>query len=658
MPWYNYRPRRRRWRRHWRRPRTYFRRRYWRNRWVRRRRFKKKLKKLKLTQFQPKCIRKCTVKGPICLFQSTNQRLNNDFDLYELSMVPEHLPGGGGWGIKIFSLEGLYSEHVYARNVFTRSNKELTLVRYTGCKIKLYQSEYVDYYFSYSISQPMQSSLALYNSMQPNIHSLMQHKITVPSRKTYAKKKPYIQIKIQPPTQLQNKWYFQQDFAKQPLLMTMVTATSLNKYFIDPNDANTNMNITSLNVSVFQNRNFANPGTGYWAKKIGDKTFYLYASREVNPSSGLKVNMLVPLTDTKNYSGGKSFNEAFPGGQSTQWNNWKTSWSQYQGNPFYPEYLDGTTKTYLIAQAPATLFSGNYEKKEQTYSPVELTNTIRYNPYADQGSTNQIYFKSNTKEEVNWQPPDNPELTNENLPFWVLLWGFPDWHKKIKKHLHLESAYILTMTHEPATHQKEYLVPLSPSFIQGKSPYEPDEGPTGPDRSSWYPQLQYQNEIITAICSSGPGVARLPDNYTAQAIMKYYFYFKWGGNPPQMSAIDDPLKKPTYVIPSNKYTTNSLQNPATNPESILWNFDQRRDYLTPRAIQRLQKDKGTEKTVVAGGSHFQDVQLQTSDSSEETTSEEEEAQTTLYEQLQRQRLKQLRIKHRIVKILKNLQQLE
>lgn len=573
-------------------------------------------------------------------------------------MVPEHLPGGGGWGIKIFSLEGLYSEHVYARNVFTRTNQELTLVRYTGCKIRLYQSEYVDYYFSYSISMPMQSSLALYNTMQPNMHSLLQHKITVPSRKTYPKRKPYITVKIQPPTQLQNKWYFQQDFAKQPLLMTMVSATSLNKYFIDPNDANTNMNITSLNVSVFQNRNFANPGTGYWAKKTLQTTFYLYASREVNPSQGLQIILLIPLTDTKNYVAGKSYDEAFPGHQSSKWEQWKTEWTKYQGNPFYPEYLDGSTKCYLIGQAPSTLFKCAYGTKELTYTPVDLINTIRYNPYADQGSTNQIYFKSNSKDETNWQPPDNPELTNENLPFWVLLWGFKDWHKKIKKHLHLETSYILTMTHEPSSHAKEYLVPLSKSFLEGKSPYEPEEGPTGPDRTSWYPQLQYQNEAITDICSSGPGVARLPDNYTAQAIMKYWFYFKWGGNPPQMSAIEDPLKKPTYVIPGNKYTTNSLQNPATNPETILWNFDQRRGYLTQRAIQRLQKDQSTEKTIVAGGSHFEDVQAPQTDSSEETTSEEEETQTPLYEQLQRQRLKQLRIKQRIVKILKNLQQLE
>ncbi len=42
------------------------------------------------------------------------------------------------------------------------------------------------------------------------------------------------------------------------------------------------------------------------------------------------------------------------------------------------------------------------------------------------------YFKANSKEEQNWQPPDNPELTNENLPFWLLLWGFTDWQQKIK----------------------------------------------------------------------------------------------------------------------------------------------------------------------------------------------------------------------------------
>lgn len=207
MPWWNYRPRYRyrRYRRRWRRPRPTIFRRFYRRRWVRRRRSKRKLKKIKIKQFQPQSIRKCNIKGPICLFQTTNTRIDRNFDSYELSEVPEHLPGGGGWGIKVYSLEALFAEHAYARNVWTHSNNNLPLVRYTGCKIKLFQSEYVDYTVTYTNQTPMTSTLGMYNTMQPSIHNLMQHRIVVPSIKTFKRRKPWITRYISPPTQLENK---------------------------------------------------------------------------------------------------------------------------------------------------------------------------------------------------------------------------------------------------------------------------------------------------------------------------------------------------------------------------------------------------------------------------------------------------------------------
>nr|UGV34949.1 MAG: ORF1 [TTV-like mini virus] len=661
MPWYNYRPYRtyrRKWRRYWRRPRGTFRRQWWRRRRVRRRFYRKKLKKLKLTQFQPHCIRKCKIKGPICLFQCTNQRLINDFDLYELSQVPPHLPGGGGWGIKRFTLESLFSEHVYARNVWTKTNRELPLVRYTGCKIKLYQSQYTDYVFTYSTDQPMQSSLAMYNSMQPSIHSMTKNKIIMPSLETYRRKKPYKTIHIKPPPQLQNKWYFQNEFSKTPLLLTRTSAMSLNKFYIDPDKISTNMDIISLNASVFQNRNFKSPPftTGYWAKKTLDKTFYLYATNEEYPKNGLSIQHLIPLTDSKNFEAGKNFLMVYPSGQSAQWSQWQTTtYKSNLGNPFYPDYLQGTYMVVLIPKDPNQLFNQEMTAKETTYTPVELTQTLRYNPYSDQGNTNMCYFKSNSKEEINWQPPENPELYNENLPFWLLLWGFSDWHKKIKKHLHLETDYILCMTHEPASHQKEYIIPISQSFYEGRSPYETKEGPSKADAISWYPQLQYQNEILNDICRAGPGVTRIPDNYSVQAYMVYEFYFKWGGNPPQMSTIDDPIKQPSYVIPSNLYTTPSLQNPTGDPSKLLYAFDQRRGQITSTALQRIQKDSTTKRHFITDGTHFE--QVQTGETTPETSSSEEE-ETPLYEQLQQQRQQQLKLRQRIMKTLKKLQLLE
>lgn len=561
------------------------------------------------------------------------------------------MPGGGGWGIKAYTLEALFSEHAYARNVWTSTNKNLPLCRYMGCKLIFYQSDYVDYCITVSNELPMESSLGMYNAMQPSIHHMLPNAIIIPSRKTYPRKKPYRKLWIPPPTQLQNKWYFQQDLAKTPLCMTRVSSMSLLNFYIHPNSINTNMTIHTLNIPLFQNRNF-NTTVDYSPKGSGTTAVYLYASAEENPSGGLDKKQLIPLVNTKFYKPG------FPYSQSgeTNINQWKTNYTKYAGNPFHSDYLKKEILVYQIASPPSSVFS-DMTQKQQTYSEVDITKSIRYNPYSDQGNTNQCYFKSNKKDETGWMPPDNTELTNEGLPFWLLLWGFSDWHKKIKKHQHLETDWILTLTHMTSAINKEYLCPLSESFMNGHSPYQTDGDPTEPDWSSWYPQLQYQNEIINDICAAGPGTAKLHDNYSAQALMRYKFYFKWGGSPPPMSTVRDPQKQPTFVIPGNRTSTNSLQNPGGDPASILWSFDERRQQLTQKAIERIQKDSKPEKPFITGGSFFQEPTPYQQEETPETSSEEEE-EASLYDQLNRQRLKQQRIKLRILNTLKKLQDIE
>lgn len=210
MPWRRYH--RRRWRRRrpqfW-RPRPTFRRRLWKRRyWVRNKRPKRKLKKLRLTEWQPKAIRKCNVKGFLCLFQTGIDRISYNFDMYETSIIPEKLPGGGGFSIKNLSLLALYDEHIHGHNIFTHTNQPYQLMRYLGCTLYLYQSLNVDYIMTYSNTWPLKSTMLMYNTMQPSIHALQKNKILIPSKNTWKWKKPYKKVFIPPPTQMQNKWYF------------------------------------------------------------------------------------------------------------------------------------------------------------------------------------------------------------------------------------------------------------------------------------------------------------------------------------------------------------------------------------------------------------------------------------------------------------------
>lgn len=664
MPWWRYRFRRP-WRRYWRRARAPLRRRYWRRRWVR----KRKKTKIRLTQYQPKCIRKCKIIGLSCLFASTKYRLSNDYDLYEYSEIPERLPGGGGWGIKVFSLGALYSDHEYAKNCWTKTNHDLPLVRYLGCRLTFYQSEYVDYIVTYTNSLPMTSSIGMYNSMQPYIQYLQQHKLIVPGTKTYRKKKPFFKLWVKPPNPLQNKWYFAQDLTKTPLLMLRTSATSLNKFFIDPDSYSNCTTIKSLNASIFQNRNFAHPdeGTqpGYWCFKQSNTTkVYLYASLEAPPTLTPLAKNLIPLTETRYYQEGKTYDEVHhpPSGQQEWDTSWKTQgrWKGFVGNPFASPYLTGDILTYYTTKHYTQIM--NDHKPNDKVTALVQTNFvkhIRYCPNSDQTHDHMCYFKSNKLEETGWkEPADDEDLLNSGLPFWLLLWGFLDWHRKVKLYQHLDSDYILTIKQHLTLLSKDFVIPLSDSFIQGRSPFyteEPYRSET--DSNTWYPQVQYQTEAINQICLTGPGVAKLPENFSVQGLVKYKFYFKWGGDLPQMSTIENPGKLPTFILPGNKSSKTSLQNPATNPESLLHSFDERRHILTDRAIRRLQTYQETKTDSVTDGSPFQDTPA-LQETQEETTSSEEEETETLFERLQQQRRKQKQLRLRILKTLKELQKSE
>ncbi len=111
--------------------------------------------------------------------------------------------------------------------------------------------------------------------------------------------------------------------------------------------------------------------------------------------------------------------------------------------------------------------------------------------------------------------------------------------------------------------------------------------------------------------------------------------------------------------PRNEQHTNSLQNPATHPETILYHFDQRRGQITEKALKRISKDwQTTEDSLLSAAQRFQPPIPGTQESTSQETSSEEEKETTLYEQLQQQRNKQRKLRHRIMKTLQDLQNLQ
>nr|UGV34100.1 MAG: ORF1 [TTV-like mini virus] len=671
MPYYNryYRRPYRRWRYRWRRPRRTFRRRYYRRFWVRNRnrgRYRnRKLKKLSIKQYQPKTIHKSKIKGLECFFQCNYQKLSFNFQLYESSYVPEHLPGGGGFSIKAYSLQYLYDSHDFCRNFWTKGNANLPLVRYMGCKFTLYQSDSVDYVFTYHNNYPMVANIEMYNATQPSMLMMTKHSIKVPSKKTQRRRKPYKIVRIRPPAQLQNKWYFAQDICNFPLLMTLVSACSFDNYYISTNWDSININIITLKAGLIENTNFKNYDTsGYYLKTLqtGEKV-YLYATHSENPVTQLKPKELIFLGNSREFTEGYYFEDPkkpnIP--DFTQWDKWKTS-TKHWGNPFHPFYITGNIRIFTSTTTVSAMF--NKDKDQPITSGVlteiyTLIETLRYTPNADNGTENSIYFKPNTKDEQDsphWSPPRKEEFINSGYPLYILCWGFPDFQKRLGKLHNLETDHTLVIQTKHTRPIRQPIIPLSESFIQGHSPFEKEHNNLDNDR--WYPQLQYQYEQINEICKCGPGTPKLNGRKTVEAKGLYTFYFKFGGSPPPMSFVDDPETQDKYAIPNNMLQTTSLQSPTTPLQTFLYHFDTKRDYLTSTAAKRLQKDWDTKRLLFTDGTAqtSSTVEVVSKETQEETTKEEKEEE--ILQLLDQQHLQQRELRHRIKQLIKQMYPIE
>ncbi len=135
----------------------------------------------------------------------------------------------------VFSLDSLYEDFTLLQNYWSKSNAGMPLVTYQGCTLKFYQSEYTDYAVKIDRCWPMVDTELTHANSHPQRMLLDRKTLKIPALTTKRRRKPYKKIKIKPPSQMQNKWYFQKDICNQPLLMTTTTAISLTNPFANSN---------------------------------------------------------------------------------------------------------------------------------------------------------------------------------------------------------------------------------------------------------------------------------------------------------------------------------------------------------------------------------------------------------------------------------------
>lgn len=616
---------------------------------VKRRRFftKRKRKTLKLKVFQPKTINYCKIKGYKCLFQGSTYRLSHNYIQGIYALTPEPYPSGGGWSLLVFSLDSLYEDFLHLENIWTKGNAGLPLVRYTGCKFKLYQTEETDYVFTYENCWPMVDTQHTHADSAPSRMLQKLHKVIVPSRLSQQRKKPYKTVRVKPPPQMTNNWYFTKDISKLPLVMTTTTAISLTKPFANSNKVNSNITLYCLNPLQFQNPNFQHfpEKTGYnpkWLILSGVSTpIYWYASKMKytgpKPTQDF-VKQLIFLGNTKVNQEGREL-------QDIKNNNTKAGW----GNPFYHRFLERTADTsytiYFSTTNVTTLVNAlngtnNYDNVNFTEVSGPLIYTLTYNPAKDTGQDNIVYLVP-TIDQNNMNPTDNENLKFHGFPLSILLWGWTDWVKKLKLASNFENDYMLIIETKFFDETLTKYILIDYDFIEGYDPYQKHEDTYQTNyynNQNWFPNLRYQNQSIEKICQTDVGTYKPKNNTYIQSYCKYSFYFKWGRCPKTLQKPYDPSLQPTWTTADNILRRPEIQNPNINPQTELYAWDWEKDYVTQTAIERIKQFTQLTEPLLSTESKSDPKASKT----QEKTTKEKEKEKTLYllQQLRKQQLLQ------------------
>lgn len=580
----------------------------------------------------------------MCLFQCGPDRLHYNWTQYMDTITPENWQGGGGWSQIKFSLGSLFQQREYMNNIWTVSNVGLPLVRYRGCTFKFYRTPDIDYVVYYSTCQPMLDNVMLHATAQPSNMLMRQNKIIVKSLKTKPNGRLWVKKTIRPPEQMQNSWYFQKELCNEGLVLLTTTAIDLNRYYLNPKATSNCITLTCINVQVFRNHNFqqSGMGTALWQP---NNDYFLYGSR----NGASKVGDLIYLGQTKTFEAGKPMN-SFNTEQEYLANKEKNF-----GNPFFYQYLNDNYSIYTSTNNLATSFlnKNNSLTNNHSYSLITqpLLRKVRYCPNKDTGNTNTVYLLKNT-DNTNWDEPQDPDLTFSGFPLWTLFWGWTDWQVKFKKALRIHSDYLVVFKTNTIPEKMSAYCPLDDSYIHGNPPYQ-KEGFNPDDWDKWYPSQRYQMMSIEHICKTGPAVAKT-DRNSIEAHCYYKFRFNWGGCPKDIQNINDPCQQPDYPVPHQELQTPEAQDPETSPTKETYEFDFRRDTITPKAAERLKKDSKTTISLPTDTNKCSTVptkrRRETLEKEDEASTEEEE-QAPLQQQLNKLKQHRLLLKQRINRLI-------
>lgn len=453
--------------------------------------------------------------------------------------------GGGGFSTTVFSLQFLYEQYELRKNIWTCSNIQYDLCRYTGSKFIFYRHPYASFVVTYQLMYPMTMSFPDYMSTQPLQMLLTKRHIIIPSLKLKPKGKTYVKRKFKPPKQMVNKWFFQHTFTEKPLLLLKAAVCNLEQPFLGAIGENELVTLKCLNIV-----------NGY---QFGDWG----ATKEENYS---------PTTFTATQVQYK----AKAGDTTRKTFELKTNKVGYSNGWF--------SKTLLTA----------YDVQFNTSSFQVPYTTVRYNPKQDDGIGNAVWLCSTLTTRYD-KPSVDKFLIAREQPLWILLFGFTDFIIQLKHKTETEKIYYLMIQtpyfrpENTDTYLKHYYLVIDDSFINGLGPY--NSTPTEWMQTHWYPTIEHQQNSMANIVQAGPFTYKNnPTKNNWELHYKYYFFFKWGGAQEGSKQITDPSKHNQYDVPDNFKQTIQITDPKTQiPETILHTWDYRRDFITKTALKRMSE---------------------------------------------------------------------
>uniref|UniRef100_A0AAU7STC3 Capsid protein n=1 Tax=Gammatorquevirus homidi8 TaxID=3048393 RepID=A0AAU7STC3_9VIRU len=638
-PWFGRRRYRRRFqryqtrRRRRRRPTTRRSRRTTRRRRRRHQKVRRKKKKLILTQWQPDSIKKCKIKGLGCIVAGaygTNMYCyTNERELYPQPKAP----GGGGFGCEVYKLQYLYRQWKAHKNIWTASNDYKDLCRYTGCKIQFFRHADTDFIIRYHRQPPFDITKTTYTDIHPVNMLLSKHHKVVLSRKTRPNAKQTVTVRIKPPKQMINKWFFQEEFTKYDLLQLDAVAANMEYPIYGKNTQNSNLTLYALNIKFYQNHN--------WQKDISEHAYIPYPT--------------YPTTSETTYT--------YPQRQGTGTYTFKPT-------TYYPS-IDYTTGffNWRVLQATSVINSGH------TYSEKPVT-VIRYNPDKDTGENNIVYVVSITST-TQWRVPTDKDLYIVEKPLWMALHGM--WNYiLIRKKTPDFFKYHMFVVKSPAIElisktEQVYFPLIDLNFLQGKLPY--DEFITEQQKKLWYPTAYMQVQSLNNLVISGPYTPKyyqLPSS-TWNLTYKYTFYFKWGGPTIEDQPVQNPEDQGKYPVPDTLTKAIQISNPLKQHCKAMFRaWDYRRGILTKTAIKRMsehlpaasiissddsepqQKRKRTTAEIQDPEDQVKEIQECLLSLCEKDSYQEEAQEENLLHLIQQQHQQQQKLKLNLIKLLTDL----